>query len=103
MKRSVGNDRKVCWALLSILDIILIYDLIDQLLDPELDIESSIFHLDNRILENMLDDQIGKVFSQKEESNIAVFTREIKKSISDILSSVSKIFHLQDNTEIFEV
>ena len=103
MKRSVGNDRKVCWALLSILDVILIYDLIDQLLDPELDIESSIFHLDNRILENMLDDQIGKVFSQKEESNIAVFTREIKKSISDILSSVSKIFYLQDNTEIFEV
>lgn len=103
MKRSVGNDRKVCWALLSILDIILIYDLIDQLLDPELDIESSIFHPDNRILENMLDDQIGEVFSQKEESNIAVFTREIKKSISDILSSVSKIFHLQDNTEIFEV
>ena len=89
--------------MLSILDIILIYDLIDQLLDPELDIESSIFHLDNRILENMLDDQIGKVFSQKEESNIAVFTREIKKSISDILSSVSNIFHLQDNTEIFEV
>lgn len=103
MKRSVGNDRKVCWALLSILDIILIYDLIDQLLDPELDIESSIFHPDNRILENMLDDQIGKVFSQKEESNIPVSTREIKKSISDILSSVSKIFYLQDNTEIFEV